>query len=148
VKRSSQAVRIGAGRLALAPRFLVALAGACWLAATGCRENLSTPPSGIGPGALVPEVQMSPARDTTVDSTGVLQVHVQVSDRVRLRLVDFFVIGAGFSVPPTLPSGTTLNVQYPFQLSSAKHSTFRYYVRASNILDHETVSDTVAVTVR
>ena len=83
-------------------------------------------------GAVSPVIRLSPGRDTVVDSTGVLQVHVQVVDLARLRLVDLLVLDASF----------------PFALSRFKHTTFRYYVRASDIFDHETVSDTVAVTVR
>jgi hypothetical protein len=99
-------------------------------------------------GAVSPVIRLSPGRDTVVDSTGVLQVHVQVVDLARLRLVDLLVLDAQFSFSPVAPNDSVLDASFPFALSRFKHTTFRYYVRASDIFDHETVSDTVAVTVR
>ena len=114
----------------------------------GCRENLSTLPNGVGLGQVVPTVRISPARDTTVDSTGVLRVRVLVGDRVRLRLVHLQVLDAAFAFSPVAVFDTVMDAAFSFPLDRLKHTTFRYYARASNILDHETVSDTVTVTVR
>jgi len=123
-------------------------AASLWLAPAGCRENLSTLPSGVGPGVIRPAIRLSPDRDTTVDSTGVFTVRVAVGDRVRLRLVDLQVLDARFSFSPVAPYDSVADAAFPFPLVRLKHSTFRYYARATNILDHETVSDTVTVTVR
>jgi len=130
------------------PLFAALVSGLAASAAAGCRENLSTLPSGVGPGTLAPALSVSPERDTTVDSTGVLRVRVQVDDRVRLRLVSLQVLDATFTFSPVAPFDTTLDAAFSFPLDRFKHSSFRYYARASNILDHETVSDTVTVTVR
>jgi hypothetical protein len=53
-------------------------------------------------------------------------------------------------VTPPTPTGndTIFDVLFPVALGGRKHSSFRYYALASDLLDHETVTDTVTVTVR
>ena len=114
-----------------------------------CKENLSPPPvTGLGKDTVGPVVRLSPARDTTVDSTGTLLVAVNATDQSGIRLVDFLLVPAAFAFPTQLPLDTVYASFYPVQLSAFKHSSFRFYVRTTDVLDHETITDTVLVTVR
>ena len=140
----SATARFRAGR----GRFLVASLGLSAVAAGGCRENLSAPQQGTNVDTLGPLVQLSPGSDTTVDSTGVLQVVVQVRDPSGIKELDLVLSPALFGYPPQAPNDTISNVVYLVQLGVFKHSTFRFYVRARDVLDYETVTDSVTVTVR
>lgn len=114
----------------------------------GCKENLSPPPQMGGPDTTGPLVRLAPSRDTTVDSVGVLLVNVDVRDPSGVKRLDFLLMPPAFSFPTLAPLDTVTQVVYPVQLSQFKHSVFRFYVRTLDVLDHETVTDTVTVTVR
>ena len=118
------------------------------IAAGGCKENLSVPQVGTDIDTVGPLVQLSPGMDTTVDSTGVLMVRVQVRDPSGVKALDFLLSPAAFGFPTLTPNDTTAELAYPVQLALFKHSTFRFYVRARDVLDYETVTDSVTVTVR
>ena len=136
--------RFGAGRglfYAMIPGLVLALLA-------GCKENLNAPPLVNGADTSGPLVELLPFRDTTVDSTGVLLVSVGVHDPSGIKQVDFFLLPPTFGFQPLTPLDTQLAAGYPVSLGQFKHSTFRYYVRAVDVLDHQTVSDTVTVTVR
>jgi hypothetical protein len=135
--------RAGHGRF----RTWVLLSALSALAA--CKENLSAPPVGsFGPDIAGPLVQLNPARDTVVDSTGILLVRVDAHDPSGVRSMTFLVLPTVVA-PPTVPgSDATLDALFPITLAAFKHTSFKYYVRSSDILDHETVTDTVTVTVR
>ena len=47
-----------------------------------------------------------------------------------------------------LPLDTVFNAFYSVPLAQYKHGTFRFYARSADLLDHETVTDTVTVTVK
>jgi hypothetical protein len=113
-----------------------------------CRENLSTPPTSTGQDTAGPAVQFAPARDTLADSTGILLVRLTASDPSGIKSVDFFVLPATSSFATLMPLDTVFDTFYSVPLASHKHGTFRFYARATDILDHETVTDTVTVTVR
>lgn len=93
-------------------------------------------------------VRLWPGRDTTVDSVGVLTVRAQVQDRSPIGYVAFQALDVPVGFLPVTPDDTLADLYYLFALGQFKHRTFRYYVRATDILDHETVTDTVTVTVR
>lgn len=114
----------------------------------GCKENLSPPPVSTGPDTSGPRVQLHPGRDTTTDSTGILLVRVSATDPSGIKLVDIQLLPPTFSFPQQSPLDTEYGAFYSVPLSIYKHSTFKYYVVARDILDHETVTDTVTVTVR
>ena len=118
------------------------------VAAGGCKENLNAPQQGTDVDTLGPLVQLSPANDTTVDSTGVLMVSVLVRDPSGVKELDFVLSPATFAFPTQMPNDTNAVRIYPLQLGQLKHSTFRFYVRARDVLDYETVTDSVTVTVR
>ncbi len=113
-----------------------------------CKDNLSAPPVGTGPDVSGPVIRLAPAHDTLVDSTGVLFVHLSVSDASGIKNLDFRVIPATSTFGTLMPLDTTFEVSYPVPLAQFKHGTFKYYARGADILDHETVTDTVTVTVR
>ena len=140
----SATARFRAGR----GRFLAASLGLSAVAAGGCKENLSAPQQGTDVDTLGPLVQLSPGSDTTVDSTGVLLVRVLVRDPSGVKDLDFVVAPATFGFPTQTPNDTSAVLIYPLQLGQFKHSTFRFYVRARDVLDYETVTDSVTVTVR
>lgn len=117
-------------------------------AAAGCKENFSVPPPGEGPDVTGPLLAVRPARDTTVDSLGTLTVRVAASDRSNIKELGVVLIGASFVLNPVNPADTVALAEFPIALGPLKHSQFRYYARAKDILDHETVTDSVTVTVR
>jgi hypothetical protein len=114
----------------------------------GCKENLSTPPTSIGQDTAGPALLFSPARDTLADSTGIFLVHLTASDRSGIKDVDFFVLPATSSFGTLTPLDTVFDTYYSVPLAQHKHGSFRFYARATDLLDHETVTDTVTVTVR
>jgi len=118
------------------------------VALAACKENLSRPVASFGPDTLGPAVQLHPAHDTLVDSVGTLLVRATVTDPSGVKSLTFVVLPAGSTPPTVMGVDTTIDVFFPVTLSVHKHATFKYYVQAIDILDHETVSDTVTVTVR
>jgi hypothetical protein len=93
-------------------------------------------------------VRLAPARDTTVDSVGVLAIRLRATDRSAIRLAELRFLDAPFAFPALTPYDTLVEAQYPVALGQVKHQRFRYFARAVDNLDHETVTDTVTVTVR
>ena len=91
---------------------------------------------------------LAPGKDTLVDSTGVLLVHVNAVDPSGVKSLDFFVSPGLVAFSTLQPDTTDAFISYPIPLGSFKHSTFTFYARSSDILSHETVTDTVTVTVR
>jgi hypothetical protein len=126
----------------------VTLVSALFLGLLGCRENLSTPPTLSGLDTSGPVVTLHPAHDTMVDSTGSLLVRVNAADPSGVSVLDFHLIPATVLYDPLGGSDTTLAVQYPIVLGNFKHSTFRYFAISKDVLAHQTVTDTVTVTVR
>ena len=137
-------VRFRAGR----GRFRFAGLCIATLATVACKENLSAPALGVGPDTTGPLIQLHPAHDTLVDSTGTLLIRVGASDRSGVGLVFFNIEPAKFIIDPLAPNDTVFDGFFPITLGSYKHASFKYWVVARDILDHETVTDTVTVTVR
>jgi len=133
---------------ALKRRCLPAVLGLTALALTACKENLSSPPTGGGPDTTGPAVRLAPGTDTTVDSVGVLLVSVLASAPSGIKTVDFTLLPGTFAFPTQSPLDTVFGAFYSVPLGTFKHSTFKYFVQATDILDHETVTDTVTVTVK
>ena len=137
-------VRFRAGR----GRLRVAIFCCALLALAGCKENLSAPHLGLGPDTSGPLVVLHPGHDTLVDSVGTLLVGVDASDRLGVGTVLFNILPAHYAIDPLAPNDTVFDGSFPITLAGYKHSTFKYWVLARDILDHETVTDTVTVTVR
>lgn len=122
---------------------LLALSGAF-----GCKENLSSQPGGNGADTTGPTLHLSPAQDTVADSVGTLLVHVTGRDESGIKQLDFYLLPALATYGTLTPLDTSFNVFYTVQLSNYKHGTLRFYARSTDLLNHETVSDTVTVTVK
>ncbi len=121
----------------------------CLLAlVAGCRENLSAPSGGRGPDVEGPVITLRPGQDTLVDSTGVLNIVVGVTDRSLIATIDLRLVGGQFGFNPVMPGDSVANVVYPIALSPYSGSSFAYSVRAVDVLNYETVTDTVTVTVK
>jgi len=103
---------------------------------------------GTGQDTVGPSVLLLPAMDTTVDSVGVLLVVVDVRDPSGVKRIEFQLLPASFSFPVQTPLDTASTILFPVPLHLFKHSSFRFYVRALDALDYETVTDSVTVTVR
>lgn len=95
-----------------------------------------------------PLVLLVPSRDTTVDSVGVLQIRVTAVDQSRIKRIEFYLVGGLSGFPPVAGDSSVFSVSFPINLSQYKHGSFGFYVRARDILDLETVTPTVTVTVR
>lgn len=131
------------GRVAL----LTCLA-ALVLVVSACKENLSAPPTGAGPDTSGPVMQLLPSQDTLADSTGVLLVRLIATDVSGIKRVELFLLPATSTFAPIMPFDTAFDAFYPVPLAQFKHGTLRFYARGLDLLDHETVTDTVTVTVR
>jgi hypothetical protein len=129
-------------------RFLTLGSALLVVFSAACKENLSPPPIITGPDSTGPRVQLRPGKDTLVDSTGILLVAVNAEDPSGIKSVDMQILPATFGFPVQSPLDTTFGAFYSVPLGAHKHSVFRYFVRATDILDHETVTDTVTVTVK
>jgi hypothetical protein len=117
-------------------------------ALSGCRENLSRPTIITGADTTGPVIHFSPAQDTLADSTGILLVQLDASDESGIKQVDFFVLPALSSFGTLTPFDTSFSVFYSVPLATYKHGTIRFYARSLDLLNHETVTDTVTVTVK
>jgi hypothetical protein len=106
------------------------------------------PPAGLGPDTSGPAVALFPAHDTLADSVGTLLVRVTANDRSGVKSVTFYLLPAVSTPPLVTGADTTFDAFFPVSLGAHKHASFQYYVRARDILDHETVTDTVTVTVK
>jgi hypothetical protein len=120
----------------------------CFLGLPACKDNLSTPPTGNTADTTGPLMVLSPGQDTLADSVGVLSVRLTASDVSGIKKVDFFVLPASSTFGTLTPLDTVFNVFYNIPLGLYKHGSFRFYARSTDILDHETVTDTVTVTVK
>ncbi|MFI5207787.1 MAG: hypothetical protein ACHQX4_07185 [Gemmatimonadales bacterium] len=118
------------------------------LALAGCKENLSVPHLGLGPDTSGPLVVLHPGHDTLVDSVGTLLVGVDASDPLGVGTVQFNILPAHYAIDPLAPNDTLFDGSFPITLAGYKHTAFKYWVLARDVLDHETVTDTVTVTVR
>jgi hypothetical protein len=114
----------------------------------GCRENLSPPDQGSGADVHGPVVQIRPAQDTTVDPTGVLLVSVTARDQSVINYLNLIVAGGSFAFSPLSPGDTVAEVTYPIGLTGLSGSSLALQARAVDILNHETVTAPVTVTVR
>jgi hypothetical protein len=83
-----------------------------------------------------------------VDPVGSLNIRVIVADRSVIKSLDLILIGGAFGFPTITPNDTILDVFFPVPLQPYSGGSFQYYARAVDILDFETVTDTVTVTVR
>lgn len=126
--------------------FLCAILAAAVLA---CREAKSpTGPTPQGPDNEGPEVSVQPALDTLVDALGTLDILVVARDRSNIKRLALDITGVGYTFLPLFPNDTVFTVIFPITLSPLKNSSFAYLVRAVDVLDHVTVTDTVTVTVQ
>ncbi len=119
----------------------------------GLGQACSDAPTTYGAGALGPDtsppvVQLAPSHDTTVDSTGVLGISVFAHDQSWVTSVQLVLVGGAFTYPPSRPDTTDADVGFTIALANFKHSQFRWFVRATDILNYTTVTDTVTVSVR
>lgn len=138
-------VRKSSARGLFCARFCVTF-GLCLV---GCKEAKSLTGTGaIGADHDPPLVLLRPAQDTTVDSTGTLLIRVTAADESRITKVELVLIGAAFSFPVVHPDTTDVAASFPVNLALFKHSSFGFFVRSSDILNHERITDTVTVTVR
>jgi hypothetical protein len=101
----------------------------------------------LGPDVTGPELVLRPGSDTTVDSLGLLQIVVTARDRSTIKSLRLDLIGINASFPPLTPNDTLYTAVFPIALGAFRRTAFRFVVRAADILDHETVTDTVTVTV-
>jgi len=117
--------------------------------AAACKENLSVPnPPPGGPDTQSPVVQLFPGSDTTVDSTGILSVRVHASDQSAMKVIELSLTPARLGFGAINPSDSTFDGQFQIPLSAYKHSTFSFSVRAVDVLDNQTDTPAVTVTVR
>ena len=117
-------------------------------AAAGCKENLNAPPPRRGPHVSGPALPVRPGRHKYLFLVDAEPVSVAASDRSNIKELELVLIGAAFAFNPVNPADTFALVNFQIALGPLKHSSFQYYARAKDILDHETVTDSVTVTVR
>ncbi len=122
---------------------------AAGLLAAGCKDArtpfLSAP---VGPDTAPPVLQLLPAHDTTADASGTLLLTVTAHSSHWVTRLDMVVLDGTFGFPPITPDTTDVTVSYPVGLAGLSHTSFRWYVRATDILNRQAVSDTLTVSVR
>ena len=126
----------------------VGLLGTLVWAATGCRPATTEPNTPKGQGNGAPLVVISPAQDTTVDSTGTLPIVIAVHDAAYIDTVAVTFQGASQAYLPFYSGDTLFQAIIPVSLGPLKHQTFSYAVNASNILGRDTTTSSVNVRVR
>jgi hypothetical protein len=70
-----------------------------------------------------------------------------VRDRSTIKSLRLDLVGINASFPPVTPSDTLYPAVFPIGPGAFRRTAFRFVVWAADILDHETVTDTVTVTV-
>jgi hypothetical protein len=124
---------------------LVALLGAVgW----GCREAQT--PTGPPPQGPTPAISLEyiPARDTLVDSVGILNIDVTARSQSFIDSVALVLEGAPLAIPTAYPLDTVFHALYPVPLGSLHHRPFSFAVAAADIMGHDTTTPSVTVRVR
>ena len=117
-------------------------------ALVACKEARSPAgPDYVGPDLVGPDLFVTPYADTTVDSLGTLPIVVTAWDPSAIKSLRLDLIGINAAFLPLAPYDTLFTAVFPIALGSFRRTTFKFVVRASDVLDHETVTDTVTVTV-
>jgi hypothetical protein len=117
-------------------------------AAWGCREART--PTGPPPeGAFsAPSLEYVPARDTLVDSVGILNIDVAAHSRSLIDSVALLIEGAPLAYPTAHPMDTVFHGLFPVPLGSLHHQPFSFTVNAADILGHDTTTPSVTVRLR
>lgn len=119
-----------------------------WLV-LGCREAVTpTGPNPGGPDLSPPSVITRPGRDTTVDSLGLLSIEVIARDATLLDTISLLVSGASIAFPPIEVRDTVADLIYTIALGGLHHRPFSYRAAATDVLGHDTVTDSVTVRLR
>ena len=123
----------------------VALACGCLLWGSGCRDAVTRPNAPPGGLEAPPVLVVHPARDTTVDSIGTLNIDVSVSDQALISAVAISFVGAPLAFAPVTPYDTAVHVVYPVGLGALHHQPFSFVVSAANVLGYDTATASVNV---
>ncbi len=123
------------------------LLGSLLLAAPGCREAATQPNTIQSLVRSAPQVVVSPAQDTTVDSLGTLAIVVAVHDQALIDSVAVLFQGASQAYHAAYPNDTVFQEVIQVALTPLKHRTFSFAVNAANILGVDTTTSAVNVRV-
>jgi hypothetical protein len=116
-----------------------------WVA-WGCREAPTpTGPKPNGPDVSPPAITTIPGRDTTVDSIGALTIEVIARDRTRIDTVTLQISGAPIAFPAVAVHDTVFDAVFTVPLAPLHHTPFSFRVEASDVLGHDTLTDSVNV---
>lgn len=116
-----------------------------WVA-WGCREApTQLGPKPKGPSESPPSITTIPGRDTTVDSIGSLKIEVIVRDQTRIDTVTVLFSGVPIAFPPNAVNDTVFDAVYTVALGPLHHTPFSFRVAASDLLGHDTLTDSVNV---
>jgi len=103
-------------------------------------------PAPQGPDLAPPAVATFPARDTTVDSVGLLQIAVVARDPALIDSVDLLISGAPLAFPAdTAVDDTVFMAVYTIALGELHHRPFSFRVYAANVIGRDTLTDSVTV---
>ena len=114
--------------------------------AWGCREApTQLGPKPNGPSESPPSITTIPARDTTVDSIGSLQILVNVHSQNRIDTVTVLLSGVSLAYPPNVVNDTVFEAAYTVSLGALHHAPFSFRVEANDVLGHDRLTDSVNV---
>ncbi len=123
------------------------LLGLLLWAAPGCQEAVTQPNTIQSLVRSAPQVTVSPAQDTTVDSLGTLAIVVAVHDQALIDSVAVLFQGASQAYHAAYPNDTLFQEIIQVALAPLKHRTFSFVVNAANILGVDTTTSAINVRV-
>jgi len=94
---------------------------------------------------MPPAITTFPGRDTTVDSIGLLNIEVIARDPARIDTVSLLISGAAIAFPTSPVNDTMFDAIYSVALGTLGHKPFSFRVAASDVLGHDTVTDSIRV---
>lgn len=97
---------------------------------------------------MPPLLELSPSKDTAVDSVGVLLIAVVAHDASRIDSVTILSQDAPSAFPAVYPQDTAALVFWTVALAGLHHQAFTFQVAAGDVLGHATVTPAIKVTPR
>jgi hypothetical protein len=97
---------------------------------------------------MPPSLVFAPARDTLVDSIGILNILVSAHDQSFIDSVTILIQGAPLAFPAAHPGDTVFNGLFPVSLGPLRHRAFSFQVLAADELGHDVITQSVNVRLR
>ena len=77
-----------------------------------------------------------------------MRIEVIARDQTRIDTVTLEISGASIAFPPAVVNDTVFDAVYTVPLGALRHTPFSFRVAASDVLGHDTLTDSVNVRLR